>query len=77
MSSVLYFIIELYPWWAIPLALIMVEIGMHFRRTARPGKAVLCVLIAGILVLLAGVFIWYNGVQNVRPAMQKIEQKYF
>lgn len=76
MLSALYFIIELYPWWAIPLALILVELSFHFRRTARGGKAVLCILLSITLIVLAVVFLWKNGPQNVRPAMQKIERTY-
>lgn len=75
--SFIYFIIELYPWWAVPLALILVELSAHFKRTARGGKAALCILTAITLVVLAGLFIWNNGVQTVRPAMQKVQQKYF
>jgi type II secretory pathway component PulM len=74
--TILYFIVEVFPWWAIPLALILVELAFHFRRTARTGKAVLCILTAFTLVVLTGVFIWENGVQNVRPAMNKIERTY-
>ena len=77
MVSALYFIVQLFPWWAIPLALILVELSFHFRRTARSGKAVLCILLAITLIALTGWFIWENGAHNVRPAMQKIERTYF
>lgn len=76
MLSILYFIIEIYPWWAIPLALILVELSAHFKRTGRGGKAIGCLLSAVALIVGAGYFIWANGIQNARPALQKIERKY-
>jgi type II secretory pathway component PulM len=77
MMSALYFIVEVFPWWAIPLALILVELAAHFRRTARAGKAVLCLLTAITLVALTGFFIWENGPRNARNAMQRYEKNLF
>ena len=77
MQSFLYFIIEQYPWWGIPLALILVEVAMHFRRSGQGLRAMGLLCVSAILIGLAVYFILENGVQNVRPAMRKIEQKYF
>lgn len=75
--SIVYFLAEQYPWWGIPLALILIETGLHFRRNGRTMRAVVLFLIAISLIGLAGFFIWGNGIQNVRPFLREIEYQYF
>jgi hypothetical protein len=74
--SFIYFIVEQYPFWGIPMAIIFIEVALHFRRTGHRLRAVVLFLVSAGLLGLAAYFILENGVQNVRPAMQKIENKY-
>lgn len=76
MPSFVYFIVVQYPWWGIPLAIILIEVAMHLRRTAQGLKALGVLCISVLLLGLAVYFILENGVQNSGPALQKIEQKY-
>lgn len=75
MNSFLYFFLDHYPWWAVPLALICLEVANHFRRKDRKFMAVGFVGISLILVVLAVLFVVYDGFAGSERLFDKVKSK--
>jgi hypothetical protein len=57
---VIYALVRLYPWWALPLILILGELGWYFhRKAARPQYY--CWGLAGLLLILTVLWFAYRG----------------
>jgi len=67
---------DFYPWWGIPLALILAEVGNYYRRQGKRKKMALYLAASIVLVSLAAVYFWFNGVERTRPAMQELENTF-
>lgn len=76
MDSLIYFLLEHYPWWGVPSALIAAETANHFRRVGRRPAMFFFGAIAALLVILVVAYFFYNGFSNLRPAMKEIERQY-
>jgi hypothetical protein len=74
LSSFLYFIADLYPWWAIPLAFIFADLGNRQRKRRARGKMFFHFGICATLVLLAVAYFVFNGKENLTTGMQNIER---
>lgn len=77
MSSVIYFLADLYPWWGIPFALILAELANYYRRNGNRKKMVLYLSISSVFLALAAAYFWFNGMERMRPAMQELERVFF
>jgi CHASE2 domain-containing sensor protein len=75
-GTLVYFLVDFFPWWAIPAALILFELSNHFRRRERRLLSVFSALLSITLLVLSVLFVVYGGFQTTRPAMQKIERQY-
>lgn len=56
----LYLLVQTYPFWAIPCALVLFELAIFFRRNSNPTQFVFWGAILGMMVLL-GLWIYYRG----------------
>jgi len=73
---VIYFLADLYPWWGIPLGLILAELANYFRRHGNRKKMILYLSISFVLFALAGAYFVFNGMERVRPGMQELERTF-
>ena len=77
MSAVIYFLADLYPWWGIPIALILAELANNYRRHGNRKKMVLYISISSIFLGLAVAYFALNGMERMRPVMQELEKIFF
>jgi hypothetical protein len=75
-SSFIYFLAEYYPWWGLPLALIMIETSNHFRRGGKRGPFILFFGTGLLLIALAVLYFVNGGFFTVRPTIQNLERQY-
>lgn len=73
MNDIFYFLADLYPWWGIPLGLILAELGNKYRRSGNRQKMFRCMTASVILLALAAAYFVFNGKKYIRPAMQQME----
>lgn len=77
MSSVIYFLADLYPWWGMPLALIFAERSLYFRRQGNRKKVVRNAVVAVLFLSLTIAYFALNGIEKMRPALQELERVMF
>jgi hypothetical protein len=68
-----YFIADLYPWWGIPLALILLEAANRNRRRSERKQFLIKSIIAVVLIALGGGY-FYLGREGLAASMQRLEQ---
>ena len=73
MSSLIYFVADLYPWWGIPLAFIFFELANARRRRGERKMMLVHLSISLVFLALAGAYFAFNGMEHLRPAMQQLE----
>lgn len=73
----MYFIADLYPWWGLPLAFIFAEVANRYRRRGERGRMLGSLLLSVIFLALAGAYFVFNGFENLRPAMEKLDRQMF
>lgn len=56
----IYTAMRFFPWWALPLALVIGELGVFFRRRASRTQFA-CFGVAGVLVLSALAWFFFRG----------------
>ncbi len=76
MNQIVYFLADLYPWWGIPLAFILLELANVFRRRGKKCAMFFCVFSSAIVVGLAVLYFISNGVQHLRPSLYEFEKTY-
>jgi hypothetical protein len=71
----LFVLAKVYPYWAIPLALVVGELGIFFRRR-RSKKQRICW--AGVGILLLGLILWFyfRGDLNSDRWIQSITENF-
>lgn len=77
MSSVIYFLADLYPWWGMPLALIFAERAVYFRRQGNRKKVVRNAAIGIVFLSLTIAYFALNGLEKMRPALMELERVMF
>ena len=77
MSSVIYFLADLYPWWGMPLALIFAERAVYFRRQGSPKKMIRSVALSLVFLSLTFAYFALNGIEKMRPALMELERTMF
>ena len=75
MPSWLYFIADYFPWWAIPICLICLEIANMHRRLGDRKMMVKYLVICGFFMVLIATYFFFNGFENMRPGMENMERK--
>ena len=50
------FLIQIYPWWGLPFALVLLELSVFFKRGRKKRAAVVSAMCAAFLVMLAIMF---------------------
>lgn len=68
----IYAIARFYPFWAIPLAVIIFQIGVHFRRRARPAQWT-CFAMVGVLILTGIAWLVYRGDMNSDRWVRRVQ----
>lgn len=56
----IYTVMRFFPWWALPMAFVIGELGVFFRRRASRAQFA-CFGVAGMLVLCALAWIFLRG----------------
>jgi hypothetical protein len=74
LDPLIYFLAEHYPWWGIPLVLILGETANHFRRTGRRWSMVICAVLALGFIALTVIYFVKDGFFETRPTLQKMER---
>lgn len=74
MDPVIYFIADHFPWWGIPLGLIFLEVANIHRRRRYRKQMFMALAVSGVFFTLAVAYFFYNGFENLRPAMKNIER---
>jgi len=75
MYHFVYFFLDHYPWWAVPLALISLELANHFRRKDHKPLAFVLVGISLALVISAVLFVVYDGLAGSNRLLDNVKTK--
>jgi hypothetical protein len=73
-SALVYFFADYYPWWGIPIGLILAEVANGHRRRGNRKAMFKYLSVSFIFLGLAAAYIFYNGMQNLRPGMEHMER---
>lgn len=71
----IYFLADIFPFWAIPFALILFEAGRSFRRRGRTPQAIVLIIVSIVLATTSVLHI-LSGRDNVRKRLQMLEKEY-
>ena len=71
----LYYFVSIFPFWGIPLAGILIELGVYFKGRSRKAAMLLCLGTAGVLVILAVLYVYFGLYNEVGNALQFIYNK--
>jgi len=74
LDPLIYFFAEHYPWWGIPMGIIMVETANHFRRNGKRPQFAVCAGLSIVFFALSILYFTNNGFQSVRPLLHSIEK---
>jgi hypothetical protein len=54
-------LVRFFPYWAIPVILVLVETALFAKRRRRTGLMIACLTFAVLFVLTVGVWFYYRG----------------
>jgi hypothetical protein len=74
--DIIYLLANYYPFWGVPAAYIIFELGNGYRRRGHMLQALFLLCITITLLALTVAFFWYNAFETITPAIKKIERKY-
>ena len=60
----LFAMVRFFPYWALPIALVLLETGVYFKRWKRWKPQFLCWGIAVVFLLAIGTWFFYRGDMN-------------
>jgi hypothetical protein len=76
LGELIYFLADYYPWWGIPLALILAELANYHRRGAKKKKMITYASLSLVLVILSVLYFVFDGQRQMRPAIQEVERSF-
>ena len=74
MNALVYFFADYYPWWGIPIGLILAEVANGHRRRGERKAMIKYLSVSFIFLALAAAYIFFDGMQNLRPGMEHMER---
>ncbi len=60
----IYLLARLYPYWAVPIAVVFVEMGMYYRRKKNKNMQAAAWFISAYLVFSSLIWVLFRGDQN-------------
>lgn len=71
----LYVLARIYPWWAIPLVVVLGELGFFFRRRRSKKQRIFWI---GALALILGLILWfyYRGDLNSDQWVRTVSENF-
>lgn len=76
MGAIIYFLAYYFPFWGLPTAYILFEVGNNYRKRGLVVQGLFFVGLSFLFLVASILFFVFSGFDTVVPAIKSLEHKY-